>query len=124
MPELVRETYQEKLRLPPAQEQALDGVLWRCSMLSNAALEQRITAWRRCHVSVTRCQQEAELKAIQADMPEYAAIHSHVLQDVVARLDITTAGGTLQGIHYRYCRPVHRADGYAYQKGAALPPQA
>jgi putative transposase len=56
-------------------------------MLSNAALEQRIAAWRRCHVSRTRSQQEAELKAIRAEMQEYAEFHSHVLQDVLARLD-------------------------------------
>ena len=29
------------------------------------------------------------MKAIRADFPEYAAIHSHVLQDVLARLDKT-----------------------------------
>jgi putative transposase len=38
---------------------------------------------------VTRFQQEAELTAIRAELPEYAAIHSHVLQDVLARLDRT-----------------------------------
>jgi putative transposase len=30
------------------------------------------------------------LKAIRAEMPEYAAIHSHLLQDVLARLDQTS----------------------------------
>jgi putative transposase len=82
-------TYQEKLRPTPAQERALEAVLWRCRTLSNTALEQRITAWERCHVSVTRYQQEAELKAIRAAFPDYAAIHSHILQDVLARLDCT-----------------------------------
>ncbi len=38
---------------------------------------------------VTRSQQEAELKAIRADFPEYTALHRHVLQDVLARLDTT-----------------------------------
>jgi putative transposase len=83
----VRKTYKEKLRPTPAQEQALDEVLWRCRTLYNIALEQRIAAWRRCQVSVTRYQQEAELKDIRAAFPEYAALHSHVLQDVLARLD-------------------------------------
>ena len=83
----VRKTYKEKLRPTPAQERALDEVLWRCRVLYNAALEQRIAAWRRRHVSVTRYQQEAELKAIRAEFPEYAAIHAHILQDVLARLD-------------------------------------
>jgi putative transposase len=64
-------------------------MLWRCRTLYNAALDQRITAWQRCHVSVSRFQQEAELKDIRAEMPEYAAIHSHLLQDVLARLDKT-----------------------------------
>jgi putative transposase len=41
------------------------------------------------HVCLTRHQQEAELKDLRADFPEYATIHSHVLQDVLARLDTT-----------------------------------
>jgi putative transposase len=85
----VRKTYKEKLRPTPAQQRALEAVLWRCRTLYNTALEQRKTAWERCRVSVTRYQQEAELKAIRADFPEYAAIHSHILQDVLARLDKT-----------------------------------
>jgi putative transposase len=60
-----------------------------CRWLYNTALEQRISAWQRARVSVSRFQQEAELKDIRAAMPEYAAIHSHVLQDVLARLDKT-----------------------------------
>jgi putative transposase len=85
--ETVRKTYKEKLRPTPEQERAMDVVLWRCRTLYNVALEQRKTAWERCHVAVKRYAQEAELAAIRADYPEYAAIHSHVLQDVLARLD-------------------------------------
>ena len=82
-------TDKEKLRPTPVQERALEQVLWRCRGLYNAALQQRITAWQRRHVSVTRYEQEAELKEIRADFPEYAAIHSHDLQDVLAQLDKT-----------------------------------
>jgi putative transposase len=82
-------TYKEKLRPTPTQEQALDEMLWRCRDLYNIALEQRITAWQRRHASVSRFEQEAELKDIRADFPEYAVIHSHILQDVLARLDRT-----------------------------------
>jgi putative transposase len=85
----IRTTYKEKLRPTPAQERALDAVLWRCRELYNTALEQRITAWQRRHASLSRYEQEAELKAIRAEFPEYAAMHSHVLQDVLARLDKT-----------------------------------
>jgi putative transposase len=83
----VRKTFKEQMRPTPEQARQLEAVLWRCRTLYNTALEQRITAWRRCPVSVSRYQQEAELKAIRAEMPDYAAIHSHVLQDVLARLD-------------------------------------
>jgi hypothetical protein len=38
--------------------------------------------------------------------------------------NIKTGTGTVQGIHIRNCRPLHRADGYTYQKGeAALLPR-
>src|SRR5215471_15388405 len=83
----VRKTFKEKLRPTPDQEREFERVLGSCRDLYNAGLEQRITAWQRHHCSVSRYEQEAELKAIRAEMPEYAAIHSHVLQDVLARLD-------------------------------------
>jgi len=36
--------------------------------------------------------------------------------------NIQTGAGTVQGRHIRYCRSLHRADGYAYRKGgSALP---
>ncbi len=57
--------------------------------LYNTALELRVTAWQRARVSLSRYQQEAALKDIRAAFPEYAAIHSHVLQDVLARLEKT-----------------------------------
>jgi hypothetical protein len=39
--------------------------------------------------------------------------------------NITTQTKTIQGISYRYCRMLHRSDGYSYEKGAALfPPHA
>ena len=85
----VRKTYKEKLRPTPAQERALEDVIWHCRTLYNTALEQRITAYQRRRVSVSRFQQEAELKEIRSAFPEYAAIHSHVFQDVLARLDKT-----------------------------------
>jgi putative transposase len=87
MCDTVRTTFKEKLRPTLAQEQALDEVLWRCRDLYNVGLEQRQAAWERCRVSLRQYDQEAELKDIRAAMPEYAAIHSHVLQDVLARLE-------------------------------------
>jgi putative transposase len=106
----LRKTYKEKLRPTPAQERALDAVLWRCRDLSNAALEHRITAWQRRHVSISRYEQEAELKDIRANFPQYEVVHSHILQDVLARLDKT---------YQAFFRRVQRGEktGYPRYKG-------
>jgi putative transposase len=85
----IRKTFKYKLRPTPQQERELERVLLLCRHLYNTALEQRITAWRRCGVSVSRYEQEAELKDIRAEFPEYASLHSHLLQDVLAGLDKT-----------------------------------
>jgi putative transposase len=85
----VRKTYKYKLNPTTEQERELGRVLGLCRHLYNTALEQRITAFRRAGVSLSRYQQEAELKTVREAFPEYAAIHSHVLQDVLARLDRT-----------------------------------
>ncbi len=83
----VRKSYKYKLKPTAEQERVLDETLQRCRTLYNTALEQRIWAYRRCGVSVTGTQQQAELPAIKEAFPEYTAIHSQVLQDVVTRLD-------------------------------------
>jgi putative transposase len=90
----VRKTYQDTLRSTPHQEQELARVLGRvlglCRSLSNTALEQRISAYQQRHVSLSRYQQEAELKGLRAAFPGYAAIHSQVLQEALAWLDKTS----------------------------------
>ena len=87
MSESLRKTYKYKLKPTPAQERQLEAVLWQCRRLYNVALEQRITLWKQRGVSVSQYAQEAELKDLRAEFPEYAAIHSHVLRDVLARLE-------------------------------------
>ena len=85
----LRKAYQYKLKPTPDQERALAETLWRCRMLYNTALEQRITAYRRCGVTLNAYQQMAELPDLKAAFPEYAAINAQVLQDVLTRLDKT-----------------------------------
>jgi putative transposase len=75
----VCKTFKYKLKPTPQQERELGRVLGLCRWLYNAALEQRIVAYQRRHLSVSRYQQEAELKDIRAAFPERAGIHSHVL---------------------------------------------
>ena len=87
--ESLRKAYKYKLKPTPDQTRQLEAILWRCRTLYNTALEQRITAYRRCGVTLTCSQQQAELPDLKAEFPEYAAIHSQVLQDVLTRLDKT-----------------------------------
>jgi putative transposase len=89
----VRQTYKAKPRPTPAQE-------------------QRITAYHRWRVSISRHEQEAELKVIRLEFSEYAAIHARLLQDALARLDKT----------YQACfRRVQRGEkaGFLHFKGRA-----
>jgi hypothetical protein len=85
----VRKTYKYKLNPTAQQAWELGRVLDLCRALYNTALAQRLVAYQRRHVSVSRYQQEAPLKERRAAMPEYAASHSHVLPAVPARLDKT-----------------------------------
>jgi putative transposase len=83
-----RKTFQYKLQPTPQQMVALEETLQLCQQLYNCALEQRRTWWGRGQGrAATHAQQEAELPALKAAFPEYAAIHSQVLQDVLTRLD-------------------------------------
>jgi putative transposase len=86
-PHSVRRTYQYRLMPTPAQEQALEVVLWRCRVLYNVALEQRQTWWGRGQgKSATYYQQATELPDLKTSCPEYAQVHSQVLQDVLRRV--------------------------------------
>jgi putative transposase len=82
-----RKSYKYKLRPTPEQERQLDRTLMLCRHVYNAAIGERREAWRLRGVSVNYYQQKAELPGIKAAMPEYAEVHSQVLQDVVLRVD-------------------------------------
>src|SRR5260370_24114450 len=83
----IRKTFKYRLRPTPAQEVAIDRILMLCRHVYNAAMGERREAWRMCGVAITYYQQKAELPDIKAAMPEYAEVHSQVLQDVVLRVD-------------------------------------
>jgi len=87
--ERLRKSYKYKLKPTPAQARQFEEVLWRCRTLYNTALEERITAFRRCGVTLTCSQQQAELPDLKAAFPDYAEINAQVLQDVLTRLDKT-----------------------------------
>ena len=79
--------YHNKLDSTPEQEQHLARWLGTCRFLYNCTLEHRITAWKMCRVTITHFQQKTECKDIRAEIDFLANMQSHVLQDVLARLD-------------------------------------
>jgi len=40
-----------------------------------------------------------------------------VLARATGSFDLVTQTGRIEGISHRYCKPLHRNDGYSYQKG-------
>jgi putative transposase len=89
---VVRKTYKYRLNPTPEQEQALEVVLHRCRTLYNVALEQRKTWWGRGQgIGASYYQQKAELPDLKAACPEYAQVHSQVVQDVLLRVERTYA---------------------------------
>jgi putative transposase len=84
----VRKTFKHKLNPSIQQERVLDRTLMLCRHVDNAAIAERREAWQKCGVSINYFQQKAELPDIKTDLPEYAEVHSHVLQDVIQRVDL------------------------------------
>ena len=72
----IHKTYKYKLKPTPIQERELERVLMLCRWLYNTVLEQRITAWQRRRVSVSRFEQKAELKDIRAAFPDVRVLHT------------------------------------------------
>jgi putative transposase len=83
-----------KYRLYPTrqQERVLLWTLTRCRDLYNAALQERRDAYRMAGVSIRCYDQINQLPDIKQERPEYADIHSQVLQDVLRRVDKAMQG--------------------------------
>jgi putative transposase len=75
----LHKAYKYKLKPTPDQMRQLEQTLWRCRTLYNTALEERITAYRRCGITLTCAQQQAELPDLKAAFPDYGEFHSQVL---------------------------------------------
>lgn len=80
-----------KYRIYPnkGQSEALDAMLRDFCCLYNAALQQRIEAWRRCRTSLRYLDQANELKATRCAAPELARWSYSAEQQVLRRLDKT-----------------------------------
>lgn len=77
-----------KLYPSPAQAQAMEAKRLLLKDLWNAALEERIGAWRR-GVRVSRSDQEKALKEVRLDIPGWRGlVHTHEAQCALKRLDL------------------------------------
>ncbi len=78
-----------KYRLYPThkQQEILQWTLDRCRELYNAALSERRDAYKYTGKGVTFYEQKRELPGIKEIREEYKDIYSHVLQEVLNRLD-------------------------------------
>jgi putative transposase len=83
----MRKTFKYRLYPTPAQEQKFEWTLEHCRELYNAALQERRSAWKQCHISVGFTQQCVQLPQIKQIRPEYKEIYSQVLRDVLHRVD-------------------------------------
>lgn len=83
----MKKAYKYRIYPTKKQERLLNEQLALCAELYNAALQERRDAYRMCGKSITYTQQAAQLPEIKVLRPEYEAIYSQVLQDVLRRVD-------------------------------------
>ena len=79
--------YRYRLYPTRAQASAMVETLDRLRELYNAALQHRRDAYRHHGATVSAYAQMSELRGVREVRPEYAAIHTHLLQDAITRLD-------------------------------------
>lgn len=80
-----------KAKLGRGAAERADRQLMLCRELYNACIEHRRTAWEKARVSVSRFQQDAELKEIRRIRPEFAELDAQVLGLIVHRVGLAFA---------------------------------
>lgn len=90
--------YKYKLRTNKVFVEKASRTLDLCRELYNASLQERRDAWKISHVSISYCSQADQLPQIKEVRPEFADVHSQVLQDVLRRSDKAFAN------FFRRCR--------------------
>jgi putative transposase len=85
--ETVCKTFKYRVYPTAEQEALLAQTLGLCNWLYNTTLEQRRDVWRTRQKRVSYYDQKAELPDLKAALPEFATVHSQVLQDVMKRVD-------------------------------------
>jgi putative transposase len=83
----MKKTYRYRLYPTKKQQTILNQQLALCCELYNAALQERRDAYRMSGKSINFTQQSAQLPEVKEVRPEYEAIYSQVLQEVLHRVD-------------------------------------
>jgi putative transposase len=84
----MRKTYKYRLYPTPAQETAMKAALDECRWLYNRLLEERKLAWEETDTGLSCYQQVNRIPALKKERPSLAVVHSQVLQNVAARVDL------------------------------------
>lgn len=81
-------SFRYPLRPNKAQEAILDTYLWRCRQVYNAALEQRLAAYRKQGRTLSRYDQQKDLALLRQGDQDFRFIPSDVLRSPLKRLDL------------------------------------
>ena len=76
-----------KLYPTKLQAEALNHALRLHCEFYNAALQERIEAYRKCGISIKNKNQQPQIKVIREEIPEFAALNYSSLQVTLRRLD-------------------------------------
>jgi putative transposase len=80
-------TYKYRLNPEKRQHRVLERILEQQRQLYNAALEERIDAWRKSGRTITEVDQSRSLTVIRADDPAYAGTQRRIQRETLRRLD-------------------------------------
>ena len=83
----MKKTFLYRAKLSRRTETSALTWLETCRQLYNLALEQRISVWKNHRRSLTGYDQAVQLPALRKAFPEFGAVGSQCLQDVVERLN-------------------------------------
>ena len=83
----MRKTFRYRIYPTKKQEKTLDATIEECRELYNAGLEERISAYKIAHKSISFYEQQNQLPAIKKELGTLQGIHSQVAQDALRRLD-------------------------------------
>ena len=80
-------TYKTTARLSPFAHRELDRVLGLSVDLYNAALEERINAYKHSKKQISYIEQQNQFTLVRKDLQEYGSISSPLMRGVLKRLD-------------------------------------